>query len=108
MPPRWALRRFLVMNSDLCGERSITQFTYLNLIVKVSLRRGVAWQWAARAGRVPAVVTRAVGQTVWVLPDPDVSAGSDLPVRAVLPELMGALDAGGAAILVAPPGSGTA
>src|SRR5439155_9264627 len=57
-------------------------------------------------GRVPAVVTRAVGQTVWVLPDPDVSADADLPVRAVLPALLAALDGGGAAVLVAPPGSG--
>lgn len=41
-----------------------------------------------------------------VLPDPDVCAGTDLPVRAVLPELLAALDQGGVAVLVAPPGSG--
>lgn len=41
-----------------------------------------------------------------VLPDPDVCAGTDLPVRAVLPALLAALDPGGVAVLVAPPGSG--
>ena len=55
---------------------------------------------AATVGR------RAVRQTVCVLPDPDVSAGADLPVRAVLPALLAALDQHGAAVLVAPPGSG--
>jgi ATP-dependent helicase HrpB len=37
---------------------------------------------------------------------PDFFAGTDLPVRAVLPELLAALDTGGATVLVAPPGSG--
>ncbi len=34
------------------------------------------------------------------------AAGADLPVRSVLPELEGALDRCGAAVLVAPPGTG--
>lgn len=40
-----------------------------------------------------------------VLP-PVGTAGTDLPVRAVLPELTAALHAAGAAVLVAPPGAG--
>ena len=40
-----------------------------------------------------------------MLPPPG-SAGTDLPVRSVLPELAEALDRAGAAVLVAPPGTG--
>src|SRR5204862_3964793 len=47
-----------------------------------------------------------VRQTVCVLPDPDLPAGVDLPVRAVLPAVLAAVAAGGTAVLVAPPGSG--
>jgi ATP-dependent helicase HrpB len=45
-------------------------------------------------------------QTVCVFPDPDLPAGVDLPVRAVLPAVLAAVTAGGTAVLVAPPGSG--
>jgi ATP-dependent helicase HrpB len=41
-----------------------------------------------------------------VLPDPVVAPSTDLPVRAVLSELLGALQTRGAAVLVAPPGTG--
>jgi len=41
-----------------------------------------------------------------VLPDVDVRPDTDLPVRAVLPELLGELTGTGHAVLVAPPGSG--
>jgi ATP-dependent helicase HrpB len=74
--------------------------------------RGTTRHPACRRTRPPAsTATRAfaprtVRQTVWVLPEPDVSAGADLPVRAVLPELLAALDPDGVAVLVAPPGSG--
>src|SRR2546423_7651519 len=59
-----------------------------------------------RACLGPASTAGAVRQTVCVLPEPDISADADLPVRAVLPALLAALDGGGAAVLVAPPGSG--
>jgi ATP-dependent helicase HrpB len=41
-----------------------------------------------------------------VLPDSDLSPGADLPVRAVLPAVLSALDTYGSGVLVAPPGSG--
>jgi ATP-dependent helicase HrpB len=41
-----------------------------------------------------------------VLPDLDAAPDTNLPVRAVLPELLAALRGSGAAVLVAPPGSG--
>src|SRR5688500_15765399 len=41
-----------------------------------------------------------------MLPDPVASPSTDLPVRAVLPDLLAALRAHGAAVLVAPPGTG--
>ena len=41
-----------------------------------------------------------------MLPGPETSPGTDLPVRAVLPSVLAALDDSGAAVLVAPPGSG--
>jgi ATP-dependent helicase HrpB len=41
-----------------------------------------------------------------MLPDPEVSPDADLPVRAVLPELLAALESPGVAVLVAPPGAG--
>lgn len=44
-------------------------------------------------------------QTVPVLPAAG-TPGTDLPVRAVLPQLLAALTADGAAVLVAPPGTG--
>nr|MDT0666546.1 hypothetical protein [Micromonospora sp. DSM 115978] len=37
---------------------------------------------------------------------PEGTAGADLPVRAVLDELLGALSGSGAAVLVSPPGTG--
>ncbi len=40
------------------------------------------------------------------MPAADHSAGTDLPIRAVLPELFDALRGAGAAVLVAPPGTG--
>jgi ATP-dependent helicase HrpB len=46
------------------------------------------------------------GETGRVLPDPVVAPSTDLPVRAVLSELIGALQTRGAAVLVAPPGTG--
>ncbi len=48
--------------------------------------------------------TGILGQTGRVLPAVD--ATTDLPVRQALPELLAALDRGGAAVLVAPPGTG--
>jgi ATP-dependent helicase HrpB len=47
-----------------------------------------------------------VRQTGSVLPDLDAAPDTDLPVRAVLPEVLGALRESGSALLVAPPGSG--
>jgi len=41
-----------------------------------------------------------------VLPDLTAAPDTDLPVRVVLPEVLGVLRAEGAAVLVAPPGSG--
>jgi ATP-dependent helicase HrpB len=41
-----------------------------------------------------------------VLPEPDAGRGTDLPVRGVLRQLLAALDTAGAAVLVAPPGTG--
>ena len=53
-----------------------------------------------RQGRVV-----GAGHTAEVLPPPG-TPGTDLPVRGVLPELEQALRAAGAAVLVAPPGTG--
>ena len=41
-----------------------------------------------------------------MLPDLRAAPDTDLPVRVVLPEVLGVLRAEGAAVLVAPPGSG--
>src|SRR5439155_9376657 len=51
-------------------------------------------------------VGRRVRQTGCVLPDLTAAPDTDLPVRVVLPEVLGVLRAEGAAVLVAPPGSG--
>jgi ATP-dependent helicase HrpB len=51
-------------------------------------------------------VAARCGQTVDVLPERGTDPRTDLPVRAVLPELLAALRSAGAAVLVAPPGTG--
>ena len=68
-------------------------------------RPGPMWTWpfgCASWDRIRVEYARLSG----VLPDADPSPGADLPVRAVLPAVLSALDTDGSGVLVAPPGSG--
>lgn len=59
-------------------------------------------------GRAESVspAAKIVGQTGRMLPDVEASPDSRLPVRAVLPAVVGALTGGRGGVLVAPPGAG--